>query len=356
MSQEFHTLSISKLEKPIKDAVSISFSLPEHLYKEFSYHPGQHLLIDFQIEGESYRRTYSLNSSPFLEEELQITIKRLKEGKVSNYANDQLRVGDELKVMLPKGRFYAEVNPEAYKSYYLFAAGSGITPIFSILKSVLITSPHSQVYLFYGNKNQDTILFKEELQQLEAEYEDRFHLLHILSDPKIWTTWESWKGKKGRIDSTEIEDFISHHPPIAQQTEYYICGPSSMNVDVRDSLRELGVPADLIHIEHFSAYSIAASNKIESVDQAKLELHYQKDSFHLELKKDQTLLQALKANGIEVPYSCESGICGSCVSKVVEGSAEMKSCMALDEKDIKAGYILNCQSLATSKKLKIKIQ
>ena len=355
MSQEFHTLSIAKLEKPIKDAVSISFALPEHLYEEFSYHPGQHLLIDFQVEGESHRRTYSLNSCPFLEEELQITIKRVKGGIVSNYANDQLKVGDELKVMPPKGRFYAEINPEAYKSYYLFAAGSGITPIFSILKSVLLTSPHSQVYLFYGNKNQDTILFKEELQQLEAEYEHRFQLVHILSDPKVWTSWESWKGKKGRIDSTEIEDFISHHPPIAQQTEYYICGPSSMNVDVRDSLRELGIPADLIHIEHFSANVKEASNKIESVAQAKLELQYQNNAFHLELKKDQTLLQALKAKGIEVPYSCESGICGSCVSKVVEGSAEMKSCMALDEKDIQAGYILNCQALATSEKLKIEI-
>ncbi|MEM8886744.1 MAG: ferredoxin--NADP reductase [Bacteroidota bacterium] len=355
MPQKFHTLSISKLEKPIKDAVRISFDLAEHLQEEFSYHPGQHLLIDFQIEGESHRRTYSLNSCPFAEEELQITIKRVKGGKVSNYANDQLRIGDELKVMPPKGRFYAEVNPKAYKSYYLFAAGSGITPIFSILKSVLTASPYSQVYVLYGNKNQDTILFKEELQHLEAEYGHRFQLVHILSDPKVWTSWESWKGKKGRINSTEIEDFISHYPPIAQQTEYYICGPSSMNVDVKASLMELGIPADLIHIEQFSANPTAAINKIESIDQAKLELHYQNNSFHLELKKDETLLHALKANGIDVPYSCESGICGSCVSKVVEGSAEMKSCMALDEKDIQAGYVLNCQAVATSEKLRIEI-
>ncbi|MEM6800405.1 MAG: ferredoxin--NADP reductase [Bacteroidota bacterium] len=355
MSRQFYTLSIAKMEKPIKDAVRISFDLAEHLYEVFSYHPGQHLLIDFQVEGESHRRTYSLNSCPFREEELQITVKRVKGGKVSNYVNDRLKVGDELAVMAPKGRFYVEIDEKAYKSYYLFAAGSGITPIYSMLKSILLASPNSHVYLFYSNKNQDTILFKDELQKLEVEYGNRFKLVHILSDPKVWTTWESWKGRKGHIDSGEIEDFIRQHPPIAQQTEYYICGPSSMNVDVRDSLMDLGVPADLIHIEHFSARQKSHTKKIESVNQAKLEVLYQHNSFQLELHKDQTLLQALKAKGIEVPYSCESGICGSCVSKVLEGSVEMKACMALDKEDIEADYILNCQALATSEKLKIEI-
>ncbi|MDW3648810.1 MAG: 2Fe-2S iron-sulfur cluster-binding protein [Bacteroidia bacterium] len=355
MSEQFHKLTVSKLEKPIKDAVRISFTLPKHLIKEFSYHPGQHLLIEFEIEGESYRRTYSLNSCPFLEEDLQISIKRVKAGKVSNFANDQLKEGDTLKVMKPKGRFFAQITAEAYKSYYLFAAGSGITPIFSILKSILVASPYSQVYLFYGNKNQDSILFNEELKSLQAEYKQRLEIVHILSNPGLWSSWESWKGKKGRINSREIEDFINHHPPIAQQTEYFICGPSSMNLDVRKSLMELGIPADLIHIEHFSANQDEGIRKIDSVDHANIELSYQKNSFHFEMKKGQTILQGLKENGIEVPYSCESGVCGSCVAKLREGSAEMKTCMALDDKDIEEGYILNCQALATSERLKIEI-
>lgn len=162
----FYTLRVSALGNPIQEETSISFDIPDHLSNVFQYNPGQHLVIKFLINGELVRRSYSLNSSPFINEKLQVTVKRVHKGLVSNYIGDQLKVGDELEVMIPQGRFYADIKNDDYKTYFLFAAGSGITPIISILKSVLIQSPNSVVNLLYGNTNQKTIIFKNELEGL----------------------------------------------------------------------------------------------------------------------------------------------------------------------------------------------
>ena len=219
----FFKLKILAIEKPIKNTASISFHIPQHLHETFNHRPGQHLVIKFHIEGKEVHRSYSLHSCPYKSEPPQITIKRIKNGLVSNYVNDKLKVGDELEVMTPQGKFYAKINTNDYKTYFLFAAGSGITPIFSILKSVLVIAPYSMVNLFYGNTNQDTIIFKKELNALQRQFPDRLTIVHTLSTPKVWTTWEKWTGRKGRITSKDVEWFINEHPPIAQNTEYYIC-------------------------------------------------------------------------------------------------------------------------------------
>ena len=319
MSTQFYTLKVSALNKPIEDATTITFDVPTPLYEQFSYHPGQHLVIKFIIEGKEVRRSYSLNSSPFLEEKLQVTVKRVKDGLVSNYVNDQLKVGDTMEVMLPQGRFYANIQKDAYKTYFLFAAGSGITPIISIAKSVLVASPNCMVHLFYGNSNQDTIIFKKELEELEKDYSERFNLVQTLSSPKVWTSWEQWKGRTGRIDTANIEWFIQNSPPIAQHTEYYACSPGAMNLAVKNTLLNLGVPKNLIHIEQFGGQTAEATTTIQAIPNAQLSVHLNGQEHDLIIPDGKTILSTLKAANLEPPFSCESGVCGTCVATLHKG-------------------------------------
>lgn len=350
----FYPLSIIEKTQRTKEAVSLTFELPEHLYNSFNYYPGQHLIFKFRIKGEEVRRTYSLNSCPYNNEHLQVTVKRVKGGLVSNFINDQVKVGDELEVMIPQGRFYADIKENDYKTYFLFAAGSGITPIISILKSVLVAAPNSVVHLFYGNANQDTILFKEELDELQSRYTDRLAIVHTLSDPKVWTSWEQWKGKKGRIDTKAVEWFIANYPPIAQSTEYYICGPGAMNVSVKKTLIGLGVPKGLVHIEQFGGNIEDVNTDIAAVENAQLKATLNGETHQFAVPKGKTILDALKAANTNPPYSCESGVCATCVAKVTKGKAEMKACMGLEQEDLDKGLVLTCQALPVTKEIEIK--
>ncbi|MEM8906437.1 MAG: ferredoxin--NADP reductase [Bacteroidota bacterium] len=353
MSNSFHRLKILAIDYPIKEATTLTFDVPAPLREVFHYYPGQHLIIKFMIDGKEVRRSYSINSCPFREEALQVTVKRVKGGLVSNFVGDHLKVGEELEVMSPQGRFYVEVQKTAYKTYFLFAAGSGITPIFSILKSVLVASPYSVVRLFYGNTNQDTILFKSALEEWQAQYPQRLQMVHTLSQPKVWTTWEQWKGRKGRIDAAAVEWWIRHYPPIAQSTEYYICGPGAMNVEVRNTLLDLGVPKDLIYIEQFGGAIEALNTDIKAIEQAQLSAVLNGQLHELTIPGGQTILQALKEVGANPPYSCESGVCATCVARITKGKAEMKACMALEEEEIAGGLILTCQAVPITKAIAI---
>ncbi len=350
----FHKLKISNLRQPIADATTVTFDVPNRLYDAFNYYPGQHLIIKFQVNGKEARRSYSLNSSPFRDEPLEITVKKVKGGLVSNYVNGQLKIGDELEVMVPQGRFYADIKKEEYKTYYLFAAGSGITPILSILKSVLYEAVESRIHLLYGNTHQDSIIFKEELDALEQAFPNRLQVVHTLSNPKVWSTWEQWKGRKGRIDEAAVEWFINQHPPIAQTTSYFICGPGAMNTGIRKALMGLDVPRELIHIEQFGGTKADDNHTIDSVDNASLEVHINGQTHSLKIPKGKTILQVMKDANTQAPYSCESGVCGTCACTLVSGTVEMKSNMALEDKDLKKGLILSCQSLATSESIVIR--
>ncbi len=349
----FHKIKISNINHPIKDAATIRFDIPNHLYEQFNYHPGQHLIIKFNVEGKEARRSYSLNSCPHNNEALEVTIKRVKGGLVSNFANDKLKVGDELEIMIPQGRFYADINKDAYKTYFLFAAGSGITPIISILKSVLYASPNSVVNLFYGNAHQDSIIFRDKLENLKKEFPQRLEIVHTLSEPKVWTSWEQWKGKKGRIDTENVEWFINNYPPIAQSTEYYICGPGAMNTSIRKTLMDLGIPKELIHIEQFGGKKDDGNNDIKAIDNAQLKATLNGKQFDLIIPNGKTILQVLKEADSNPPFSCESGVCGTCACKLKSGKAEMKSNMALEDKDLNKGIILACQALPTSENIEI---
>ncbi|MCP4438609.1 MAG: ferredoxin--NADP reductase [Aureispira sp.] len=353
MTKLFYKLKVRAVLKPTKDTTTIEFELPDHLHQEFNFYPGQYLVIKFNIEGKEQRRSYSLNSCPFINEPLQVTVKRVKGGVVSNYVCDQLRAQMELEVMKPQGRFYADIQEDDYKTYFLFAAGSGITPILSIIKSVLVQSPYSVVNLFYGNKNQDSILFRESLEQLEKQYPKRLNVVHTLSAPKVWTAWEQWTGQKGRISEDSVEWFINQYPPQAQNTQYYICGPSSMNTMVQQTLLDLGVPQKAVHIEQFATKVEETKEVTNTVDNAKLKVTLNGITQELFIPKGKTILEVLKLAKMEAPYSCESAVCSSCSAKLTRGTVSMKACIALDEEDIDNGLILTCQSYPTSEEIHI---
>lgn len=356
MSSQFHKLKVVAIDYPIEEATTITLEVPENLYESFNYFPGQHLVIKLTVDGQEARRSYSLNSNPFKAENLQITVKRVKGGLVSNYVGDKLQVGDELEVMEPQGRFYADVKEDAYKTYFLFAAGSGITPIISILKAVLLAAPDSMVNLFYGNKHQESIIFKEELDRLLEKYPERLQIAYTLSEPKVWTTWEQWKGRKGRIDTKAVEWFITNYPPVAQNTMYYICGPGAMNTSVRDALIGLQIPKELIHIEQFAGEVAMPSTSIEASDNAQLTATLNGKKHQTRIPKGKTILQALQTLNIDPPYSCESGVCATCVAKVVKGKAAMKTCMALEDEEVANGMILTCQALPITENIEIVYQ
>ena len=349
MTNQFYRLKVLAVENPIQEATTLTLAVPPHLEQAFAYFPGQHLIFQFYINGQEVRRSYSLNSCPFQEKSLQITAKRVKKGLVSNYIGDHVKVGDEVTVMVPQGRFFVDINKDDYKTYFLFAAGSGITPIISILKSVLLASPNSVVNLFYGNTHQDSIIFEEELALLQKQHPDRLEIVHTLSDPKVWSTWKQWTGRKGRIDAEAVEWFINTYPPVAQNTEYYICGPGAMNTTIRDTLIGLDVPKELVHIEQFGGNSETSNTAIKAVDQAQLTAKVNGQKYQITIPKGKTVLQALKDVKADPPYSCESGVCGTCVARVTSGEVEMKSCMALEEKEIQKGMVLTCQALPVSK-------
>lgn len=353
---KFHQLKVLKVKKETEDSVSVSFDVPYELYEIFNYKPGQYLTLKFTIKGEEVRRSYSLCSSPVIEEPLRIGVKRVKDGLVSNYINDHLKVGDIVEVMPPDGSFYADVKKGNYKTYYLFSAGSGITPILSILKTVLLTEERSYVHMIYGNRNQDAIMFKDELEQLKTEYPDRFALVHTLSRPKskwsdLWTTAKEQPFRKGRVDTEAIYWFINEYPPYAQNVEYYVCGPGTMIQNTKKALSAIDVPDNRIFIESFGGSDL--KDTTIAFENAKLTAHLDGEHIRLSIPKGKTILRTLINAGKEPPYSCEGGVCSTCICKLKAGEVHMKNNLSLTDKEVEDGYILSCQSIPLTEEIEV---
>ena len=354
---KFFPLKVTRVIEETQDSKSIEFEVPKELVKEFEYQSGQYLTLQFNINGEEVRRAYSLCSSPFTQENLRIGVKRVKGGLVSNHINDNVKVGQTIDVLPPMGTFKVDVNSANYRSYYLFAAGSGITPILSILKSVLTVEENSYVYMIFGNTNQNTIMFNEELKQLKAQYSDRFEFVNTLSKPKSsWSSLFSSKGKdyrKGRIDTKCVQEFITNNPPYAQDAQYYICGPEAMITGTKNALQSIDVPEDRIHIEYFGT---GASSTEGGIDKARLTAYINGEKVEVEVPKSKTLLRTILDNKYDMPYSCEGGVCGMCKCKLTQGEVQMSNNMALAEEEIEDGFILACQSIPLTEDVEILVE
>lgn len=346
-----YTLTIMDIQKETEESVSVCFKIPTEYRSTFLFKPGQFITLQFSLNGRIVRRSYSLCSVPIIDKFLRIGVKRVRDGLVSNYINDTLEIGNEVKILPPDGRFYADINDRNYKTYFLFAAGSGITPILSILKTVLVTEKHSFVHLIYGNRNEESIMFKYEIAELQLAYPERLIVVHCLSKPIDNNLLKASTFRKGRVDREAIQWFISEYPPYAQNVEYYICGPSQMIDGTKNALLQIDVPSDRIFIESFGSSSKVMT--IDGVEQASLIATINSQKLETSILKGSTILRALLRSGNQPPYSCEGGVCSTCKSKLIKGTVKMMKNMALSDTEIKEGYILTCQSIPTSAEIEI---
>lgn len=352
MTPKFHTLKISDVRRETEDTVSIAFEVPVELKDDYSFHAGQYLTLRTDINGEDIRRSYSLSSAPY-ERELRVAIKKIENGKFSTFANEKLAVGQPLEVMTPSGNFYVHANLANRKSYVLFAAGSGITPIISIAKSILLIEPNSSVTLFYGNKNFASIIFREEIEALKNKYMDRFRVVHILSRESLGNAIQ-----KGRIDTEKIEKLHKAFLLNTDIDEVFVCGPESMIHNVKDTLSKHVKDTKNIHFELFttSEGSSSTANKTsgEPTVESNIKVIIDGDTLEFELDSNgESILDAATKAGGDLPFACKGGVCCTCKAKILEGTAKMNVNYALEPDEVEAGYILTCQAHPTSKTLTV---
>jgi ring-1,2-phenylacetyl-CoA epoxidase subunit PaaE len=353
MTPKFHSLHvIDTCEEIGGRAKSVVFGIPDVLAKTFRWRPGQHLTLRFTLKGEETRRCYSISSSPCSGDPLRITVKRVKKGLVSNHINDVVRAGDKIDVMAPFGGFCLDPDARLRRTHYFFGAGSGFTPLFSMLHSVLCAEPYSVAHLVYANKKPDTILFRDRLGELVKRHPGRLTVSHVLSHQSMWSSFTPWR--KGRIDAAAITTAIGENPPYAQDVHYYICGPGGMNRDVKSFLTKLDVPVYRIHMESYGG-AVEINEPIKGIA-AMAAVSLDGQSHSVKITEDQTVLKALRAADLEPPFSCQSGVCGACKAKLVRGSVQMRSHMALEDRELAHGHILTCQSVPTTPDLELSFE
>jgi len=343
----FHAVTVKEVRRETEDAVSIALNLPED-GAEFSFSPGQYLTLKANIGGEEVRRSYSVCVAPH-EGELRVAVKEIEGGKFSTYANRELKAGDVIESMAPTGNFtWASTGSASHVVGW--AAGSGITPVMSIAKSVLASDDESTFTLFYGNKNSNSIIFKDAIDDIKNTYLERFEVHHVLSREDQGTDH-----LKGRIDAAKAEKFAQSLIDLNKVTAHYLCGPQEMIETVSAKLESMGTAKSNIHFELFN--TSAPSTEAQAASQARASANasvtvvLDGEETHFEMgPKDHVLDAALDA-GADVPYACKGAVCCTCRAKVLEGTAEMVMNYALVDDEVKDGYILTCQSHATSDKL-----
>jgi ring-1,2-phenylacetyl-CoA epoxidase subunit PaaE len=358
----FYKLKVKDVQADTDNAVVLSFDIPDNLKETFQYKHGQYLTLKFMFRGKQERRAYSLCSSPSMDKDLKIGIKRVFKGLVSNHVNDNITVGSEIEVMPPQGHFNTKLDPNQSKDYFLLCSGSGVTPMLSILKTVLEDEPRSQVCLFYGNKSEDSIMFKAELDKLEKRYAGQLKVVHTLSRPKerkeggVFGLFSKkvvdWDGMKGRIDARNIKEVYTKYHRGNTPVETFMCGPEGMMRTAEDTFKALGIEDKSIHIEWFVVED-KATEGVSGSTGAKATVTMNGKKVELNLLANESILDGLLRIDEDPPYSCMSGACSTCVCKIVSGKAEMERCLALSDDEVKNGYLLSCSAIPTTDEIEV---
>ena len=345
----FYSTKVLEVRRETADCVSVALEIPHP--EMFSFVPGQYLTLKTQIQGAEVRRSYSLCSSP-LSGELRVAIKQVEQGVFSTWANTELKEGDTLEVMPPNGQFALEIDSADRQTYVGFAAGSGITPVMSILKTLLERAPEAKFILFYGNRKTHSIIFKSELEDLKDQYMGRLEVHHVLSRED--------QGNDllyGRIDEARAAKLAAHIPGVKDAAGHFLCGPEDMIHGVTAALTAAGVAKSAIHFELFTAATPAAAAPKTGATSARAEsyvtviLDGEETHFH-QGPKDFVLDAALDA-GADVPYACKGAVCCTCRAKVLEGEVEMAMNYSLTDQEVEEGYVLTCQTMPRSERVRI---
>ncbi|MBB6290484.1 MULTISPECIES: 1,2-phenylacetyl-CoA epoxidase subunit PaaE [unclassified Pseudomonas] len=350
---KFHSLRIREVRPETREAVSIAFDIPAELTEQFRFNQGQHLVVRAQIDGEEVRRSYSICSA-VNDGELRVAVKRVGGGVFSAYANDVLKAGQSLEVMPPSGRFGIELNPARHGKYLAVAAGSGITPILSIVKSLLQAEAHSSVTVVYGNRSSGSAMFRDALEALKNQYLGRLNLIFVFSREQ-----QDVDLYNGRIDADKCGQLFQRWIDVKTLDAAFICGPQLMTETVQEQLKANGMPSERIHFELFAVAGGAERRHREAsadagVDQAVSQITVISDGRQLAFglpRNTVSILDAGNEQGAELPYSCRAGVCSTCKCKVLEGEVEMDSNHALEDYEVAAGYVLSCQSYPLTDKV-----
>ena len=351
----FHELTVTRIDAEAAGAVALTLSVPAALKDSFQFEPGQFLTLRAQVNGQDLRRSYSICSTRSrLQQhgELQVGIRPVEGGLFSNWAAQQLRVGDTLQVMPPEGRFVIQ-RPRAVHRVG-FAAGSGITPILSIIASSMEEQPGTKFTLVYGNRRMDSVMFNEALQDLKDQYPDRLTLIHILSRQA-----QEVDLLEGRIDGDKVRAIMQAFLPVKSMDEVFICGPEAMIEATQKALVDAGVPAKRVYSERFASGAAPATPQAPRTEKAKslsgmaLTVVLDGKSHEMRIQPDEHILDVALNAGLDLPYSCKGGVCCTCRAKVTEGSVAMDKNFTLESWEMDKGFVLSCQARATSAKVVI---
>ena len=337
----FYKLQIKEVKRETENAISVSFTIPSELQSQFQFIAGQYVNIKLTLDGQEIRRAYSICSSP-TSGELRIAIKSVPNGNFSKFANDNLKAGDFLEVAQPEGKFTFEPHFDKQKNYAGFAAGSGITPILSIIQSVLESEPKSSFVLVYGNKTPKDTIFHEQLHNLQGKHVGRLFIHYVYSQTKVDNELF------GRIDKANVNHILNNKHKEKEFDKFYLCGPEEMINLVSSVLKEHNVAEKNIKFELFSTSSSENKTATSHNGHTKITLLVDGEVESFEMSQKQTILEAALKQGIDAPYSCQGGICSSCLARITKGSAEMRKNSILTETEIAEGLVLTCQAHPTS--------
>ncbi|WP_405574768.1 2Fe-2S iron-sulfur cluster-binding protein [Winogradskyella sp. Asnod2-B02-A] len=339
----FHSLTIKSVDKVTDNSVAITFDIPENIKEKFSFKAGQYITLKTTINGEDIRRDYSICASQN-SGNVTVAVKTVENGTFSVYANTTLKAGDTLEVAEPNGRFVFEANAAKTRTIAAFAAGSGITPVLSIAKTLLEEEPFSNFILVYGNKTLADAMFVDELLQLKKQYDNRFHAHFIYSQA------QETDALFGRIEKSTVNLIVKNKYKGVTIENFYLCGPEQMIHTVKDVLIENGVKEKAIKFELFTAPVETSSDTPADLPsgQTKIKVIVDEEEFEFNMSQKQTILDAALKQDIDAPYSCQGGICSSCIAKITEGTAEMRQNNILTDSEVAEGLILTCQAHPTS--------